>query len=239
MSTETPQRPIHESEIERNLAEARRFDAEAARFKAEAAEFKAKTLESSIRATNAQIALDREQHKRTKELSADEFHHTYLFDNEVNAASVKACISQLATWSRQDSKCDIEIQINSPGGEIFSGFALIDFVRDLRRSGHHVTTLAIGKAASMGGVILQAGDTRVMGANALMLIHEGSLGAVGDFGEVEDRIALMKLMHGRILDLFAERSKVSKRFIQTHWKRKDWWLTADECLKHGFIDEVR
>lgn len=238
MSTET-QRPIHESEIERNLAEARRLDAEATMFKAEASEYRAKTQEASIRASQAQINLEREQHKRRKELATDEFHHTYMFDKTVEAASVTACIAQLATWSRQDSSCDIEIQINSPGGEIFSGFALIDFVRDLRQKGHKVTTLAIGKAASMGGVVLQAGDTRAMGANALMLIHEGSLGAVGDFGEVEDRIELMKLMHERILDLFVSRSKVSKNFIKTHWKRKDWWLTADECLKHGFIDEIR
>jgi ATP-dependent protease ClpP protease subunit len=104
---------------------------------------------------------------------------------------------------------------------------------------HTINTIGYGMAASMGGVILQVGTTRAMGSNALMLLHEGSMGAIGDFGKVEDRVALMKLMHQRILALFVERSNVSKRFITSKSHRTDWYLTADECLKHSFVDTIR
>lgn len=227
----TPQLP-HPSEITKNEAEAAAFLATRDKETAEARKLQAE-------AEWAEIELRSKQRAEDNELAKDVHHHVYVFDKEVTEASVKACITQLAAWSRQDPKCGIEIQVNSPGGSIFDGLALIDFIRGLRTSGHHITMVAIGMAASMAGVILQAADTRAMGANALMLIHEGSLGAIGDFGKVEDRVALMKLMHERILDLFADRAVVSKTYIRNHWKRKDWWLDSAEALKLGFVDEVR
>jgi len=163
----------------------------------------------------------------------------YVFDKQVEESSVKLCIQQLVNWSRQDPGCKIEIQINSPGGSIIDGFALIDFIRGLRENGHEVTMIAYGYAASMAGVLLQAADRRLMGKHALMLIHEGSLGAIGDFGKVEDRLKLMKMMHDKILALFTERAKLSAGQIRSRWERKDWWLTAEEALKHGFVDEIR
>jgi ATP-dependent protease ClpP protease subunit len=94
-------------------------------------------------------------------------------------------------------------------------------------------------AASMAGVILQAGTTRTMGKNAFLLLHEGSMGASGDFGSVEDRVKFMKLLHEHILDLFAGRATVTKAFIRKNWNRTDWWMSSDEALKHGFVDEIK
>lgn len=247
MSEATKDRPIHESEIERNLAEARRFDAEAARFKAEAAEAKAKAQEASIRASQAQINLDREQHKRRKELAADEFHQRYYFKDGVGAESVNKCMTQLAAWERNaDDPLTIELVLFSPGGSVFDGFALVDFIDDMHGRGHTINTVALGYAASMGGILLQAGKTRSMGKSALLLIHEASFGASGDFGKVEDQVKMVELMHGRILDLFAARSKASgapkpmtRRQIENKWRRRDWWINAEDCLTHGFVDAVR
>lgn len=225
-------RPLEPAEIAHLQAQA---DAERAR----TAKLLAEARKAVADADYAELVVERDQEKRRDELAANHHHKVYVFDQDVNETSVKRCIQQLNTWARQDAGCDIEIQINSPGGSIFDGFALIDFIRDLQAKGHKVTTLAYGMAASMGGVLLQVGDNRVMGANCLLLIHEGSLGAVGDFGKVEDRVKLMELMHERILDLFAERSKVSKAFIKRNWQRRDWWLDADTALKHGFVDAIR
>jgi ATP-dependent Clp protease protease subunit len=220
-------------------AEIAHLEAKADRERAETLKLDAETREATARASATELLLEREQEKRARELAADEHHHVYVFDQDVNETSVKRCIGQLNAWARQDPGCGIEIQINSPGGSIFDGFALIDFIRDLQAKEHHITMLAYGMAASMGGVLLQVGDERVMGANCLLLIHEGSLGAIGDFGKVEDRVKLMGLMHERILDLFTSRSKVSKAMIKRNWQRRDWWMTADEALKHGFIDAIR
>lgn len=230
-------RPIHESEVEKNLAE-RDFYAAQARKEAALAEKEA--TDAQIKRINLAKALRDE----ATELAKNIHHKVYVFDAAVGEASVKMCINQLVSWSRQYPACEIEIQLNSPGGSIFDGFALIDFLRSMQERDHKITITVLGMAASMAGVILQAADTRVMGANALMLIHEGSLGASGDFGHVEDRMKLMRLMHERILTLFEERArpintKVTKRFIRSRWERKDWWLTGEDCLKLGFVDEVR
>lgn len=227
-------RPLHASEIERNFAEGRQHDAEARKANAEA-------LEAETKVAKAKIELQREQHKRKKELAADEFFHRYMFDKPVDEATVKLCIKQLSDWERMSVRkpLTVELAIHSPGGSVFDGFALIDFINGMHARGHTVNTVAYGMAASMGGVILQCGKSRAMGSNALLLIHEASFGAFGSFGKVEDQVKMVELMHDRILELFASRSNFTKKQIESRWARRDWWINAQDCIKHGFIDEVR
>lgn len=242
-TTRTP----HASEIKKNEAEARKADAEAVQNEAWAAFHRAEarraTAEARIKeaeAAKAKIDTEREQHKREKELAGDEFFHRYLFDKEVTESSAKTCIQQLSTWERTKGRgpLTVDLVINSPGGSVFDGFALIDYINGMHARGHTVNTIAYGMAASMAGVILQIGKTRAMGSNALLLIHEASFGAFGSFGKVEDQVKMVELMHNRILDLFASRSTFSKKQIQNRWRRRDWWINAQDCLKHGFIDEI-
>ncbi len=226
------------------IAAAPKTQAEAEKFLAEAGEAKSLARKHRAEAKILELALERDLQEREDELSANAHHKVYVFDQAVEDKTVKSCINQLTGWSRQDPECDIEIQVNSPGGVIFAGFALIDFIRDLRSKGHKVTMVTFGMAASMAGVLLQAADVRVMGENAFLLIHEGSMGAIGDFGDIEDRVELMGLMHERILALFEERArpineKTTVAFIRNRWKRKDWWITAENAKKLGFVDEVR
>lgn len=217
------------------------WEAEAERLKAEARRANAEAAGSEALAAGAQIALEREQEKRAEELAGDKWHHRYVFAGQVDQQSVNTCIKQLQTWVRQsggDSKLDISLIINSPGGDIVAGFALIDFLMQLRSEGHRLTTEALGMAASMAGVILQAGDTRVMGDHAFLLLHEAQFGAVGSWGDVEDRMRLVEMMQDRILDLFASRSKMTKPAIKKRWSRKDWWISAPEALGYGFVDRI-
>jgi ATP-dependent Clp endopeptidase proteolytic subunit ClpP len=241
---EDAKRPLHESEIAVNIAKAADANAEAQKHEAERLLFEAQARRANEEAEVAAIVRRTKEREEKAELAKDTHHHVYVFDKSVSEGSVKECVNVLTRWSRQDPQCDIELQINSPGGSIFDGLALVDFLRDLEAKGHNITTLAFGMAASMGGVLLQVGTKRVMGANAMLLIHEGSLGAIGDFGQVEDRINLMKLFHDRILDLFVDRAQpinksTTKAFIKKNWARKDWWIPSHEALKLGFVDEVR
>lgn len=191
------------------------------------------------------LAIQEEIQQRSRErgervlLAQDDYHHVYVFDDDVSDQSVKRCITYLSTWARQEPGCDIEIQINTPGGSIFAGLALVDYIRGLRTAGHRITAVAYGMAASMGAVILQAADVRVIGDNSFLLIHEGSLFASGDFGTVQDELAMMNKLHGKILDLFASRSRLTKEEIKANWSRRDWWLSSDEAIKDGLVDEVR
>ena len=249
---DTKTRQPTEQELRRLEAEGAKFLAEAARAGADKALAEKRAEEQDVSTEIAKqrlqgaafevetMRVNTDQLIRNEKivLAQNEHHHVYQFSDQVSDASVKKCINQLTTWSRNDPECDIEITINSPGGDTIAGFALIDFITDLRSKGHAVTTSALGMAASMAGVILQAGTNRVMGKNAFLLLHEGSMGASGDFGSVEDRVKFMKLLHEHILDLFADRATVTKAFIRKNWLRTDWWIGADTALKHGFIDKV-
>jgi ATP-dependent Clp endopeptidase proteolytic subunit ClpP len=243
--------PLHESVVARNRAETKKFEEEARRHTSEArrAEAEADLASAEARKESAYaeqeiISLHKDMRDERDELAKDNHYHVYVFDETVTDNSVKKCIVKLNAWDRIDADCEIEIQINSPGGDIIAGLALIDSIRLLEAKGHTITTVALGMAASMGGVILQAGNNRVMGKNAMLLLHEGSMGAIGDFGQVEDRVKLMEKLHERILDIFTERSipqnaKTTREYIKKHWKRTDWWVDSEEALKLGFVDEVR
>lgn len=219
---------------ERELA---KVDAEAERAAAEARKFKAEAELAEHDAALGLIQLKEAQHKRKVDLAGDEHHYVYRFNGGVAGTSVAACIKQLSTWHRINPKCDITLVLNSPGGEVIAGLALWDFLIELKET-HHLKTVARGYAASMAGILLQAGHERVMGAEASLLIHEASFGAGGSMGDVEDTVEWIRKLQDRILDIFAARSHLTKGQIKRRWRRKDWWLTSVEAEKFGFVDKV-
>lgn len=243
---EVRERDLHPSEIAKAEAEARKADAEAdaalaeaEKERAEARMFSAEAEAAELLLVKARFDVEREQEKRKSELAAHKYHHVYLFKGPVESASVAACMNQLTEWMRNDPGCRIEIVFNSPGGAVIDGMALWDHIQLVRAAGHHVTTSSVGMAASMAGILLQAGDVRIMGKESWLLIHEGSFGAMGSVGEVEDTVEWVKKIGDRIADIFASRSKMSKAAIKRKWHRKDWWISSDEALKLGFVDEIR
>ena len=215
------------------------IEASEERLRAEASSFRATARKDGAEAAVAEIALPREERKRSVELAGDEYAHVYRFVSGVAGDSVKSCITALQTWSRLEPGCDITIVFTSPGGDIISGMALFDFLLELREKGHRITAVARGYAASMAGILLQAADHRVIGSQAWLLIHEASFHAAGSMGDVEDTVEWIKRVQERILDVFAARSSMSKAQIRRRWTRRDWWLSADDALKHGFVDEIR
>ena len=234
-----------EAEAEAALAAAEKSRAEAADFSAHAALTDLERKESELRIVVAQHDADRADEKRRYELAGNKYHHHYLFDKPVDEGSTKACVQQLTEWERtaDNEKITVELIVNSPGGGIFEGFALVDFIAGMHARGHTVNTTAYGMAASMGGVLLEIGKKRSMGKNSMLLIHEAQFGASGSFGDIEDRVKLVELMHERILELFVSRAqpinpKTTKAFITRNWKRRDWWLSATESKRLGFCDEI-
>jgi ATP-dependent Clp endopeptidase proteolytic subunit ClpP len=178
--------------------------------------------------------------RQEKEILADnKYHHVYAFNDDVNATTVGNCISQLNVWSRNDPKCDIEVIFNSPGGGVIMGLALFDYLQTLRRKGHRLTTGTMDMAASMAGILLQAGDVHYIGKESFVLIHEISTGAIGKIGEIEDTVKFVKKIQKRVIRIFAERSNKNAAYFEKHWLRQDWWLSSDECSDIGIVDEVR
>ena len=171
--------------------------------------------------------------------SRDDKNYLYRFNDKVSSESVKRCMQTLTEWSRLDPECAIEIIFSSPGGSIIDGFELFDFLQDLRYQGHHMTTGTLGYAASMAGVLLQAGDVRWVGQQAWVMIHRAAFGAWGKTYEIEDEVKFIQRIEERILGIFTSRSNLSKTKIKRNWDRKDWWISADEAMEMGLVDEIR
>jgi len=236
--TTTTTTKVSDRTPEEIAATVRKLSAEARKIEAEAKKAEEEAEQQSYERIASKIACDMIIEKDKKNKVADEYHRIYRFTGTVDSNSTKRCAEQLVQWSRLDPGCPMEIVFFSPGGSVMDGMMLYDCIQELRRMGHHITTTAEGYAASMGGILLQAGDHRRMGKEAYILIHEVAFGAVGKIGEVEDEVAFARKITKRILNIFASRSKLSAVTIDKKWRRKDWWLDSDEALKYGFVDEV-
>jgi ATP-dependent Clp endopeptidase proteolytic subunit ClpP len=215
-------------------AEADQAQAAAAQAHAEARKTQAEATANEIAAEAAVVAWEHEQAK-------DEYNHRYRFCSVVSESAVNACISRLTRWHRLSPGCDIEIIFSSPGGSIIDGFALYDYIRYLSNEGHHITTGTLGEAASMAGILLQAGDHRWAGREAWVLIHRAAFGEVGKTYEIDDRVKWVKRIETRIINIFVAKSGglLTAQKIRKNWERTDWWLDSDECLELGVVDEVR
>jgi len=215
------------------------IDAIVAKTVAETSKINAETRKAEADALKAEIDARAAYRKRERDKATDEENHLYRFSGEVSRSTVSGCMKKLTEWSRLDPKCDIEIIFSSPGGSIIDGFELFDFIQNLRSQGHHITTGTLGMAASMAGILLQAGDTRWVGGQAWVMIHRAAFGAFGKTYEVEDEVEFVKRIEERILDIFTTRSKLTKQKIKRNWDRKDWWISADEALELHLVDEIR
>lgn len=193
------------------------------------------------------IALDQDKRSAEAEnfrrnldiaLAQGQEHGRFMLYDEVSPDSVFHLIGQLDNWSNRFPDEPITITLHSPGGNVVDGLHLYDFVQTLKQRGHHVTTRAYGMAASMGAVLLQAGDVRIMAPNTFLMLHEVSSGTRGKVSSQEEQIAFSKRLQAKCLVILAERSIFSPKQVETRWKKTDWWLDADEALKSGFIDEV-
>lgn len=258
-------RPRSPEELAKISAETARIEQETrlaeskAKREDEKAQLELKKLELEIaktkaEATEVQIRAEKAQRDYDELLTGDKYYHIYAFDKGVDSSSAKSCMTQLAQWcrlaDRADAKANIEIVFSSPGGSVIDGLMLFDFIMSLRRQGHHINTNTLGYAASMAGILLQAGERRYMAKEAWILIHEISFGAGGKIGEVEDTVNWVKRMQDRVLDIFAERcdqagkagtasKPLTKAALKRHWLRQDWWINSDEALKYGLVDEIR
>ena len=234
-----------EASVRKLEAECREIEARIKREDALAASESDKNVaEASHARAQARLTLItvRDHEREAREAACDfKYSHRYSFSESTTAAGTARCIAQLNVWDKLAPKCDIEIVFNSPGGEVIPGMVLFDFIRRISDKGHHITTVATGMAASMAGILLQAGDIRVATPESMILIHEIAFSAGGKIGEVEDTWEMARLLTDHVVQIFVDRSggKLSEEFLRSHWLRKDWWLDAKTALALGIVDEVR
>lgn len=161
------------------------------------------------------------------------------FNSVVGEAAVENLRSRLLNYSERNPREPISISFTTPGGSVFDGIHLHDTIRSLSAKGHEITTIASGFAASMGFVLLQAGDHRVMGPETLLMLHEVSSLAIGKAGEIRRESEFLDKVTKQFCMIASRRSTLSDAEIYERIADRDWWLWSEDALQFGFVDEVR
>ncbi len=155
---------------------------------------------------------------------------------EVNDDTANLIIAQLLFLEHTDSKKDIYLYINSPGGSVTAGLAILDTMNHVKCD---VSTVCVGVAASMGAVLLSSGTKgkRFILPNAEVMIHQIMGGAEGQASDVEITAKRMIRRKETLNKILAQNT--GKKFEQVEKDAdRDYWMTSDEAKKYGIVDAI-
>jgi ATP-dependent Clp protease protease subunit len=155
---------------------------------------------------------------------------------EINSVSANLVVAQLLHLESQDAEKDISLYINSPGGEVYSGLAILDTMKFIKPQ---VSTICVGMAASMAAVLLSAGakGKRFCLPHSKVMIHQPSGGAQGQQTEIEIVAEEIKKTRRELNQILSDASGQPIEKVQADTER-DNYLTAAEALDYGLIDRI-
>ena len=155
---------------------------------------------------------------------------------EIEDEMANAIVAQLLFLQAEDSKKEISMYINSPGGSVTAGLAILDTMRMVKCP---VATYCVGQAASMGAILLSAGEKGKRHAlpNARIMIHQPWGGAQGKASDIEitakEILRLKEILNGILAD--ASDKTVEEVTKDTD---RDHFMSAEEAKKWGIVDKV-
>ena len=162
---------------------------------------------------------------------------TVVISQQVDAELTAKVLSQLVLLEQEGHEEPVTVFINSPGGEIFSGFAIFDMLNFIACP---VTTIVTGFAASMGSILSMAADKgrRFAMPQAKIMIHQPLLmGYQGRASECEIQAREILKTRDHLVKLYSEQTGKSRKEIKKALDR-DNWFTAEEALEYGLLDKV-
>ncbi len=144
--------------------------------------------------------------------------------------------AQLLFLESVDSKRDIQIYLNTPGGSVYAGLGIYDTMQYI---GPDVATICTGMAASMGAVLLCAGKAgkRTALKHSRILIHQPMGGAEGQASDIEITTREILKLKKELYEIIAQHSGQTFKKIEKDSDR-DYWMTAEEAKTYGMIDEI-
>jgi ATP-dependent Clp protease protease subunit len=156
--------------------------------------------------------------------------------DEVNDVTASLVIAQLLFLESEDSTKDISFYINSPGGSVSAGWGIYDTMNYIKCD---VSTICVGMAASMGAFLLAGGTKgkRFALPNSEIMIHQPLGGAQGQATDIQITAEHILRTKERLNKCLASATGKSIEEIARDTER-DNWMTADEALEYGLIDQV-
>lgn len=154
----------------------------------------------------------------------------------INDSVANTVIAQLLFLESEDPEKDIKLYVHSPGGSVNAGLAIYDTLQYIKPE---VSTICIGIAASMGAVLLAAGQKgkRLMLPNAEVMIHQVMGGAEGQATEIKIAAEHILKVKDRLNQILAKHTGQNIKQVEEDTER-DHFMTAEEAVKYGLVDKI-
>ncbi len=159
-----------------------------------------------------------------------------FLDGEIHDVTADLVVAQLLFLESQDPEKDIDLYINCPGGSVTAGLAIYDTMQHVRPN---VSTICLGQAASMGAILLAAGEPEKRYAlpSARVMMHQpwgGVHGQAADIGLQAREIVRLKQL---LIGYFAQHTGQSEERVAQDTER-DFYMSAEESMEYGIVDTV-
>lgn len=160
-----------------------------------------------------------------------------LLSDEINDAIAQLIVGQLLYLEAEDPNKDIYLYINSPGGSVTAGMAIYDTMNFIKCD---VSTICMGKAASMGAFLLSSGakGKRICLPNAEVMIHQPLGGAKGQASDIAIEAEHILRMKTNLNTILADNTGKTIEEIETATDRNNW-MTAQEAVDFGLVDLIQ
>jgi ATP-dependent Clp protease protease subunit len=161
-----------------------------------------------------------------------------MLDGEVNGHSSSLICAQLLFLEADNPDKDISLYINSPGGSVTAGMAILDTMQFIKPD---VATIVMGQACSMGSLLAQAGapDKRFILKNARHMIHQPSGGAGGQATDMEIQVKEILKMKKTLTEIYVQNNTKGKTYEQLLADmERDFFMSAQESVDYGLADEI-
>ena len=161
-----------------------------------------------------------------------------LLEGEVHDQMANLIVAQLLYLESEDSSKDISMYINSPGGSVTAGLAILDTMQFIRPD---IQTIVMGQACSMGSLLAQAGakGKRFMLPNARHMIHQPSGGARGMQSDIEISYKEITYLKKRLTEIYVHHNSKGKTYEEFERDMdRDRFMSATEAVEYGLVDEI-
>jgi len=147
-----------------------------------------------------------------------------------------AIVAQLLVLSREDSEADIQMYINSPGGQIYAGLAIYDTMKMIPNK---ISTVAVGVTASFGTVLLAAGTKgkRYALPHATIHMHQPLGGAEGQASDIEIQAREILRLKARLMGILSDSTGQTQEVIERDTDR-NFYMDAQQAVDYGLVDQV-